>query len=262
MKLNQFTALAFSLTVAAAHGVAQAGPITFNESTCGYASATATSVTCATRVSGVNHTATATAWSAPTNGKFATASIDYFAGYGLGIDAAGEPGDGSQHSADNVNGTDAFLINFGAANFALNQISIGWLNGDADVSILRYTGAGAPASLASNTVATLDAAADWDWVGNYSTLRTNPVLNFNTGANAKTGAWWLVSAYNSAYTAGPIPNDFGNNNDYFKLNGFGGELVAVTPPVPPNKVPEPGSFALFGIALAGFVAARRKWQAR
>jgi hypothetical protein len=206
--------------------------------------------------------ATATAWSAPSNGNFAAASIGYYPGSGLGISAAGEPKDGSQHAADNISNTDAFLINFGASNFALNQISIGWFNGDADVSILRYTGAGTPASLTSNKVATLDAAPDWDWVGDYSTLSTNPILNFNTGPNAKTGAWWLVSAYNSAYSTAPISGVFGDGNDYFKLNGFGGELVALAPPVPPNKVPEPGSFALFGIALVGFAAARRKWQAK
>ena len=259
MKMNQTAAFAFLLTIAAAHGMAQAGPITFNESTCSYASATATSVTCTTRVAGVNHTATATAWSAPTNGNFALASIDYFPGSGLGITASGEPSNGSQHSADNLSGTDAFLMNFGAANFALNQISIGWFSGDADVSILRYTGTGAP-SLASNKVGTLDLAPGWDWVGDYSTLSTNSTLNFNTGSNAKTGAWWLVSAYNSAYTSAPIQNGFGNGNDYFKLNGFGGALVVAAPP--PSKIPEPGSFALFGIALVGFAAARRKWQVK
>ena len=259
MKLIQHIALAFSLTVAAAHGVAQAGPITFNESTCAYGSATAASVTCTTKVSNVNYTAAATAWSAPTGGNFAAASLGYYAGSGLGIS---ETGSNPHHAADNNGRTDAFLINFGAPNFALNQISIGWFDGDADVSILRYTGAGAPASLASNRVNTLDLAPGWDWVGDYSTLSTNSTLNFNTGAGAKTGAWWLVSAYNSAYSTTPVSGVFGDGNDYFKLNGFGGELVAATPPVPPNKIPEPGSFALFGIALVGFAAARRKWQAK
>jgi hypothetical protein len=211
MKLAQLTALTF--TLAAAHGLAQAGTITFNESTCNYGSATAASVTCTTRVAGVNQTATATAWSAPTNGNFASASIGYFGSSGLGVSAAGEPNDGSQHSTDNINGTDAFLINFGSANFALNQISIGWFNGDADVSILRYNGTGAPASLASNKVATLDLAPGWDWVGDYSTLSTNSTLNFNTGSNAKAGAWWLVSAYHSAYSTVPVTGVFGIGPD-------------------------------------------------
>ena len=262
MTLNHIGTLASAFALLTAHGLAQAGQISFNEKTCqSGSSASAASATCVTNVSGTRQQATLTAWTAPTSGNFASASIGYYPSYGLGIHARGESIYTSEHAVDNARGTDAFLINFGASNFALNQISIGWLGGDADVSILRYTGTEALSSLASSKVANLDMAAGWDWVGDYSTLSTNGTLNFNTGDDAKTGAWWLVSAYHSAYSTVPVSGVFGDGNDYFKLNGLGGALVAITPP-PSNDVPEPGTFALFGIALLGFAATRRKFQAK
>ena len=259
MKLNHIGTLASAFAIMTAHGLAQAGPITFNESTCHSGTAGTNAFSCTTNVAGANQTATASAWSAPTDGKFAIASIGYYPYAGLGIIAKNEPTAGSQHAVDNQGGTDAFLINFGSANFALNQISVGWRDGDADVSILRYTGTQAP-SLGNNTVANLDNTAGWDWVGNYSTLATSNTLNFNNSGTVKTASWWLVSAYNSAYANVPASANLNNANDYFKLTGFGGNLVAVTPPT--SDVPEPGTFALFGIALLGFAAARRKFQSK
>ena len=260
MKLNHIGTLASAFAIMTAHGLAQAGPISFNEATCqAGSSATLASATCVTSVAGARHAATLTAWSAPAAGQFGAASIAYYPSFGLGILASGESVNSLQHAVDNVGGTDAFLINFSSANFALNRISIGWAYNDADVSILRYTGTGAP-SLGNSKVANLGSTPGWDWVGDYSTLTTNGTLEFNTGSNAKTGAWWLVSAYNSAYSSVPVSGSFGDGNDYFKLNGFSGSVLAIAPPA--NDVPEPGTFALFGIALLGFAAARRKFQAR
>ena len=261
MTLNHFSSLAFTFAIVAAHSVAQAGAITFNESTCWNSSTIAneSSLSCTTNVAGVKTTATASAWSAPTTGKFGSASISYYPSAGLGIVAPNDPANSLQHAIDNLAGTDAFLLNFGSPNFALNQISIGWRNVDADLSILRYTGATSP-FLGNSTVANLDNAAGWEWVGDYSMPTTSNTLNFNTGSTAKTASWWLVSAYNSAYSGVPAAGSLSNANDYFKLNGFGGDLVTVTPP--PSDVPEPGTFALFGIALLGFAAARRKFQAK
>lgn len=270
MKLRHFGSFACTLAFITAHSLAQASPISFNASSCVSGSVTTSAITCVTKVANVNYSSTTTAWSAPNTGtgKFAAATMGYYTGSGIGIHAAGELTTGSEHAVDNKNGTDAFLINFSASNFALNQISIGWFDGDADVSILRYNGTQAP-TLGNSTVASLDSEAGWDWVGDYSSLSTaasGGVLNFNNTGDVKTGNWWLVSAYNSAYSTVPVSGTFGDGNDYFKLNGFGGQLVTVTPPplppVPPTKVPEPASFALFGIALVGFAAARRKWQAK
>jgi len=260
MKLNKFSAFAFAFAVTATQGSAHAGAITFNEATCQNGTVTAASVTCSTSVAGTSYTAALSGWSAPSASKFASASIGYYPSSGMGISGVGETTTSPQHATDNNGNTEAFLINFGSDNFALNQLSIGWLSGDSDVSILRYTGATAP-TLGSRTVADLKNAAGWDFVGNYANLSTSTPLNFNTTGTVKTASWWLVSAYNSSYSGLAPTGNLSNSDDYFKLSGFGGSIVTPAP-VPGNTVPEPGTFALLGVAVLGLAAARRRSKAK
>jgi hypothetical protein len=193
----------------------------------------------------------------PARQAFPASITPHYAGYGLGVTSPGESTVSPNHAIDNAGPTEAVLINFNSPDFALNQLSIGWMSGDADVSILRYTGAQAPV-LGNRTVADLRNAAGWEWVGDYSTLSASATtLNFNNTGTAKTASWWLVSAYDSAYSGHAAPG-LSDDNDYFKLSGFGGS--SVTPPT--TTVPEPGTFALLAVALAGFGAARRKSKAK
>ncbi|WP_082493902.1 exosortase-dependent surface protein XDP1 [Massilia sp. Leaf139] len=259
MKLKPLSAFACMLAIIGAHGVAQAGAISFNETTCVAGSATATSLTCDIKAAGASRSATMSAWSTVTSGVFSSATIGYYPSAGIGISGKNEPTTNSQHAMDNRDGTEAFLINFGSPDFALNQLSIGWSGGDADVSILRYTGTAAP-SILGRSVTGLGNMADWDLVGDYATMAPGKPLSFNTGSDAKTASWWLVSTYNPGYSGMPASGGLTVNNDYFKLSGFSGDIVIPTPP--PSQVPEPGSFALFGIALVGFVAARRHLRAK
>lgn len=254
MKFNDFRVLAFTFAVAATSGLAHAGQISFNDTNC---QATSSSpVTCSASAAGVNYSATVTGWSASSTTKFSSASIVYYPGSGVGITSSNESTTSPQHAIDNYGATEALLINFGSADFALNQLLIGWAYSDADISILRYTGTQAP-TLGASTVASLKNATGWEWVGDYA--NTGSVLNFNNGSDVKTASWWLVSAYNSAYSGTAASGNLTNNNDYFKLSGFAGTVVpATTPTTPGTSVPEPGTFALFGVALLGFVAARRK----
>jgi len=261
MKLSNFGVLAFTFAVAATSGLAHAGQISFNATNCQGTTASS-AVTCSASTAGVNYGATVTAWSAPGTGKFGSAAMAYYPGSGVGITSPGESTTSPDHAIDNNGATEALLINFGTNNVALNQLSIGWAYNDADVSILRYTGTQAPV-LGNSTVASLTGATGWEWVGDYANLSASNPLNFNNTGDVKTASWWLVSAYNSAYSDGGFSWYLGNNNDYFKLSGFAGNVVAQTPtpPTPPasgTKVPEPGTLALFGIAMLGCVAARRK----
>lgn len=255
MKFYKLSKVATVIALATTQGLALAGPISFNEAICKSGTVTVTGLKCSTSVSGVNYSATQSAWSAKTGAKFDKASMVYYTKSGFGVTSPGERNTSPNHALDNSGSTEAVLINFESSNFALDQLSIGWKHGDADVSILRYTGAQAPV-LGSRTVANLTSAAGWDWVGDYSTLGTSKTMNFNNTGTVKTAAWWLVSAYNSGYSGKAASGALTNGNDYFKLSGFGGRLVA------PVQVPEPGTFALFAIAVAGVAAARRKSKAK
>lgn len=259
MTFNNFRVLAFTFAVAATSGLAQAGQISFNDSNC-QGTTVSSAITCSASSAGVNYGATVSAWSAAGTGKFGSASMVYYNNAGLGITSPWESTTSPQHAIDNNGATEALLINFGTNNVVLNQLSLGWANGDADVSILRYTGTQAPV-LGNSTVANLTDTAGWEWVGDYANLITGSPVSVNS--NNKSASWWLVSAYNSAYSNVAHSNSFSDGNDYFKLSGFAGNVIAPTPtptptPTPGTKVPEPGTLALFGIAMLGCVAARRK----
>ena len=254
MKTKAIAAFA-ALCALAGHGAAQAGQITFNESTCQSTSMTG----CTVKVGGVSYSTSLSGWSAASNTNFSGASVAYYGGGGLGITTKGETLANPQHATDNSGSTEAFLINFGALSLALNQVSIGWYSNDADISILRYTGVNPPV-LSNSKVANLDAAAGWEFVGDFASLKPSSPLNFNTGNDAKTASWWLVSAYNWGYSGKAPVTGLSNGDDYFKLSGFGAMVVDKVPPR--NEVPEPGSFALFGIAMLGCALVRAKSKAK
>lgn len=259
MKFNGFSKLAFALAFTATQGLAQAGTISFNTSTCTASIGAPGKLACSKNVSGVGYSATLSGWSAQPAAKFVNASMVYYSNSGIGITSPRESTVSPNHAMDNNGATEAILVKFNSPDFALNQLTIGWMYGDADVSILRYTGTQAP-DLGSRTVADLKNAAGWDWVGDYSTLSTSTPLNFNNTGTAKTAAWWLISAYDAGYSGKAPTGGLTRGNDYFKLSGFGGSIVA--PPTPTTTVPEPGTFALSAIALVGFAAARRKSKAK
>lgn len=238
----------FVLALSALNTTAYAGQILFQQSNCQAGSGTFAPSVCASVTGGATYGAVLSAWSAPSAEKFTSASSRYYGTSGAGISGVGESQASPQHAIDNNQGTEAVLINFGSLNVALNYISIGWRSGDSDVSILRYTGTQAP-SLGNHTVADLKNAQGWEWVGDYSSLSPESSLNFNQSGPIKTASWWLVSAYDSRYS-GLVPSSgLSNADDYFKVSGFGGNVV--------SAVPEPGVLALFCLSLLGLFAVRR-----
>ncbi|BDT66749.1 hypothetical protein os1_09130 [Comamonadaceae bacterium OS-1] len=241
-------------------------------------------------LTGTTITAVATAMSNNGAGSaFANATATpYGASYGLGVTASGESTASPDHSTDNVGSTDAILLTF-SSSVVLTGITSGWTwkddtlsqdtaNGetlaqfnarkalqtasDSDVSVLRYIGAvstaaAVTASTIGKTVQQMTAAGGgWALVSQLANVVSD--VSTSTGNTTQGSSWWLVSAYNSGYasvagsTYSSAANLLNDGNDYFKLLAVAGVAT------PTGRVPEPGSLALVGAGLLGFLASRRK----
>lgn len=195
--------------------------------------------------------------------QFANASARLYSGNGVGVVNQFEDANSPTHTADNQNGTDVLLLNFGATKFNLNSLEIGWWAKDYDITLLAYTGSGSPEVAGKTLASDFTTAKGWTSIKNYgssgTTTESNPT---GTSADDKTltstdsttySSWWMVSAYNTNFNGG---NSLGTDtiSDFFKLATVVGTAETT------NKTPEPTSLALMGAAMMGFVATRRRKQ--
>jgi hypothetical protein len=195
---------------------------------------------------------------------FATATLSDQNGNGLGVSAAGETTTSPNHSMDNNGSTELMVFKFDT-DVIIDKVILGWTYGDADISLLRWTGDTAPvlgSALVGKTVSNLTSLADtWSLVGHYdgvggstsSSTQQNLDVELDVNAAGLSSSWWIVSAYNSGYGGTSLGN---TTKDYMKVLALVSQSPA--PNEPATGVPEPGSLVLMGAGLLGLMAVRRK----
>ena len=179
---------------------------------------------------------------------------------------------GYHHSADNLGSDcgyqdfDMFLIEFSEA-VNLSSATYAWRlgttsNNQVTVAALNDT------NLEGENW--LDVANDQTIASGYSQLEnisstsgyyvnqsTRYLSNFDDNSNSNTtdvySNFWLVGALNSVFGG----NEADEGNDGLKISGVSFSTNTSTPP-PATSVPEPTSIMMFGLALVGFAASRRK----
>lgn len=255
------------------------------------------SLSCA--VGGV--TATLTAWgytgtlSGTQSGAFQAGRLGDHDAAGLGAyTGTNESGTNAQHAFDNVVTTcgtgsgatggsnplwtgnggcggqiEGMLLQF-SDRVSLTRVGIGFSNTDADLSVYRWDGNGAP-NMTTTKAATTGllsgggTGTGWTLVSSNDSDVTDP---YNTG-NSLFSSYFLITTYFGA-SVGNL--DFGN--DRFKIDlwtagvctgtlsggsSTGGNGASCGGTV---VVPTPGSVALAGLALFGIAATRRRLAAR
>ncbi len=243
----------------------------------------------ATLPSGISSiTAFSTAQTTSTTGGalFQAATLQSYPG--LGITATNDLDGGSpDHAMDNDGGrstttdnpidgaVDAALFQFSAGT-SLSSLTINWKNdttyssGDADLSVLAYTGSLNSGALPLNANVSGESFANllsrgWTFIGNYNMGSVNTAKTINTG-NVYS-SYWLVSAYTSVAGSGKGDAagvlDFGN--DYFKLSGMSGTVCTGTTTNGvcgsgggAGSVPEPTSLLLLASGMLGWRMNRKR----
>lgn len=189
---------------------------------------------------------------------------------GIGMCNVGEASacDSPNHAVDNYNTYKDFIVLQTTSALTLKSVSFGWTNGDADFSVLRYTGALDPFIALNGGAATAASmlSGGWSMVATVDGSGAGTYNAFNAGN--LSSQYWIIATHNPTAFGGSCPtvNQWNPNpaldcgDDAFKINGIAGSLGS---PGTSTVTPEPSTYVLMAAGLAGLfgVARRRRTNA-
>jgi hypothetical protein len=173
------------------------------------------------------------------------------------------------HAVDNSGRDELVMFDFGDKAVALNEITLGWWQTDADISLLAYTGiAGSTPDLTNIAYSGSSqglTGAGWSLVGNYDVdSLNNPSVTAPNDVKASVNAgglkskYWIVAAYNGAFSSGGCIDGASNGicaagNDYFKIKSLAGTYTPPSTGGGDNPVPVPSPLALAMLGLGTLI---------
>ena len=172
-------------------------------------------------------------------------SETYYSGSGYGVrNTTGESTSSPQHAVDNDGNYEWLMLSFDQA-VSLDEITLGWISGDADITVLA-------SATPSNSL------SGWTFIENlYYDGSSSDDYTYRDGKlvasldNEICASYWLIGAINPSFASS---NYVGN--DYFKVYSVQACTDCGTPPN--TGVAEPGSLALAGLGLVGLLGLRRR----
>lgn len=176
----------------------------------------------------------------------------YSGGRGVTFDGSAPKEDTSspQHALDNDGKFEFILIDFGISRI-LDKVLTGWVEDDADITVLAKTGAG-DTDPNGKTVATL-ATNGWSLVGHYDgTSSDSQTIDVNAG-NASS-RYWLVGAYDPEFVGATFGSPSYNKDkgkfDYLKVYAIKWDK--------PTDAAEPATLLLFAAGFIAWLSSRRR----
>lgn len=178
----------------------------------------------------------------PGLGLFVKGTLNQFTG-GLGVknpDEVGNKGKAPQHAVDNDGKDELIVFESSDPSYLFTGFQIGWKQNDADIRAwIGGNALGAGYNFFGKSFTDLGSLGFTAF--DFLDVPVNTPQSF--GTNGMAGRYLILAA--APHNRG----GYDSNLDYFKISQISG--TDPRDPEPPVSVPEPGTLALLGIALAG-----------